>query len=329
MLEIQDLRTYYFTPEGFVKAVDGVSLKVAKAETIGIVGESGCGKTTLAYSILKLLPPAGKIVDGHIYYDGRDLIALKEDEMKKIRWKEISMIFQGAMDAFNPVIKVGRQIEEAIRIHETISKALIMKRIEELFELVNLEKKCIDNFPYELSGGMRQRAMIAMALACHPRLLIADEPTTALDVTVQLQILNLLKRLKSSLNLSVIFITHNLSVIAEICDKLGVMYAGHLVEYGEVTSIFARPLHPYTKGLLEAIITMSKTKEKTLFSISGVLPDLLNPPPGCRFYARCPLSRPICKKELPPIKLVNGTNVACHFLDKIKEISGKELYKCT
>jgi len=319
ILDIQDLVTYYTTLRGPVQAVDGVSFPVEKGEALGLAGESGCGKTTVALSILKILPSAGKILKGKILFKGEDLVKITENKMReKIRWKGISIVFQGAMNALNPVYKVGDQIIEAILTHEhDVEKDEARERTEKLFETVGLDPSRINNYPHEFSGGMRQRALIAMSLACNPTLLIADEPGTALDVIVQAQVLKLLKELKERLNLAVIVITHDLSIISETCEKSAIMYAGKLVEYGDIVSIYKEPLHPYTQGLLGAFpsITAARTR---MASIPGFPPDLLNPPSGCRFHPRCPYVMDVCKKEDP--RLLETTkgkhSVACHLVGK-------------
>ena len=316
LLEVQGLTTYYTTASGPVRAVEDVSFFVERGEGLGLAGESGCGKTTVALSLLRVLPPNGKIVRGKILLDGEDIVKLSEKEMReKIRWKGISLIFQGAMNALNPVYRIGDQIIEAILTHEPhITKKEAEKRVKKLFELVGLEPSRITNYPHEFSGGMRQRAMIAMAIACNPKLLIADEPGTALDVIVQAQILRLLRSLKQKLNLAMILISHDLSIIAETCENVAIMYAGKIVEIGQTISIFKKPLHPYTQGLIAAFPSI-KSKRMRMYAIPGNPPDLLNPPQGCRFHPRCKYAMDICLKEAPPlIEIEKGHFVACHLV---------------
>jgi len=318
VIELQNLKTYYSTLRGYVKAVDGVSLPVEKAEALGLAGESGCGKTTVALSIMRILPQGGRIVDGKILFKGKDIVKLGENEMrKKIRWKGISIIFQGAMNALNPVYSIENQIVEAIRAHEEdVTEDEAKKRVELLLETVGIESTRSTNYPYEYSGGMRQRAMIAMALACNPDLVIADEPGTALDVIVQAQVLQLMKELKDKLGLAMIVITHDLSIIAEICEKAAIMYAGKLVEYGDIVSVFNEPLHPYTRGLIGAFPNIRAAKTG-ISSIPGFPPDLLKPPSGCRFHPRCQYAMDICKKQEPEVMDVGKKHfAACHLLAK-------------
>lgn len=299
-----------------MKAVENVSFHVNEGEAFGLAGESGCGKTTLGLSILRILPPGGFIKEGKILFEGKDLVRLDDETLRtEIRWKKISMIFQGAMNALNPVLKIGDQISEAIMIHEPeVSKRQARERTAKLLELVGIDPSRMDNYPHEFSGGMKQRAMIAMALACNPKLVIADEPITALDVVVQAQVMRLLKELSEKLNLSLILITHDLSAMAETCDRVAIMYAGKIVELGDVLQVFKEPLHPYTQGLIAAFPDLYAKKTK-LVSIPGQPPDLLNPPPGCRFHVRCKYAMEICKKEEPKLLEVGKDHyVACHLV---------------
>jgi len=318
VLEVKGLKTYYTTLRGDVKAVDGVDFEVKKGKATGLAGESGCGKTTIALSVLRILPPGGRIVDGKVLFQGIDLTKLDEDEMRRdIRWKGISIVFQGAMNALNPVYTVGDQIVEAITTHEPdVGKREATERAMKLLELVGIEPSRISNYPHEFSGGMRQRAMIAMALACNPSILIADEPSTALDVIVAAQVLKLLKELKEKLGLGMILITHDLSIIAELCEISAIMYAGKIVEYGDIFTVFKEPLHPYTQGLINAFPNIRLPRSR-IASIPGFPPDLLNPPSGCRFHPRCPYAMDICKTEEPEfLHLGKGHYVACHLVSK-------------
>jgi len=316
LLELKNLTTYYKILRGYVKAVENVSFSLEKGEKLGLAGESGCGKTTIALSILRILPPGGQIVGGQILYEGIDLTKLDDSTMREqIRWKEISIIFQGAMNALNPVYTIEDQIVEAIQTHEPeVTKNEAKERARKLFELVGIEPSRVVNYPHEFSGGMRQRAMIAMALACNPKLLIADEPGTALDVIVQAQILKLLKKLSEQLGLAMIMITHDLSLISETCEKAAIMYAGRLVENADVYKIFKEPLHPYTQGLIGAFPDIKAPKQR-MVSIPGLPPDLLDPPPGCRFHPRCKYAMPICRKKDPElVEVEKGHFVACHLV---------------
>ncbi len=312
LLEVRNVKTYFYTMKGVVKAVDGISFKLNKGEVLGIAGESGCGKSTLAYTIMRLVPPPGKIVGGEIIMEGKNILELSEEEFRRqYRWKKISMVFQGAMNALNPVYTVGFQIAEAIMYHEGVTKKEAMARVYKLLQLVGIDPKRAHSYPHELSGGMKQRVMIAMALALNPPLVIADEPTTALDVVVQAQVMNVLKKLQRELKMSIIMITHDLSLIAEIADKIAILYAGKLVEFGTAEQIFLNPQHPYTKGLINSIPRLHGDIKK-LEWIPGLPPDLSNPPPGCRFHPRCKFRMDICDKEEPPIVEVEpGHYVAC------------------
>lgn len=315
LLEIKDLKTYFYTEDGIVPAVDGVSFYVKAGETLGVVGESGCGKSVTATSVLRLIPnPPGKIMKGSkITFDGKDILKLTEKEMRKIRGNEISMIFQEPMTSLNPVYKIGDQISEALILHQRMSKKDARERAVDMLRLVGIPmpEKVADEYPHSLSGGMRQRAMIAIALSCNPKLLIADEPTTALDVTVQAQILDLMNELKHKVNASIMMITHNLGVVAETCDRVIVMYAGKVVEEGDIYSIFEEPKHPYTIGLLNSIPS-EYSRGKKLESIKGSVPNPLNMPKGCRFWPRCDKAMAICREKEPNIiKLGEERAVSC------------------
>jgi len=316
LLDVENLTTYYAIRRGTVKAVEDVSFSLEKGESMGLAGESGCGKTTVALSILRILPVNGEIVSGKILFKNMDITKLSEEELrKKIRWSAISLIFQGAMNAMNPMYRVEDQIIEAIKVHElNVTKKDAKERIAKLFELVGLEPARARNYPHEYSGGMRQRAMIAMALACNPNILIADEPGTALDVIVQAQVLRLMNELRKKLDLGMIMISHDLSIISETCDKLAIMYAGKLVELGDTFSMFKKPAHPYTQGLIAAFPSIYAPKQE-MMALPGLPPNLLNPPKGCRFAPRCPYAMDICKKKTPQLKEVStGHYVACYLV---------------
>jgi len=319
LLEIKNLKTHFFTHEGTVKAVDGVSFKINQGETLGIVGESGSGKSVTALSVMRLIPhPPGKIVGGEIYFEGKDLLKLDDKEIRKMRGKKISMIFQEPMTSLDPVFTIGHEIGEVIQLHQGLNKEEARKKSIEILKIVGMPdvEKRIDNYPHELSGGMRQRVMIAMALSCNPTLLIADEPTTALDVTIQAQILRLINDLKDKFGASVMLITHDLGVIAEMCDNVAVMYAGHIVEYTDVYTLFSNPLHPYTKGLSKSIPRMNVETEH-LDAIPGIVPNLLDLPSGCPFHPRCDFCFERCVKEMPElIEIENSHLVKCHLVKK-------------
>jgi peptide/nickel transport system ATP-binding protein/oligopeptide transport system ATP-binding protein len=322
LVEIKNLKTYFYTEDGVVPAVDGVDFYIKPGETLGVVGESGCGKSVTSLSILRLIPdPPGKILEGsEILFEGKELLKLSEKEMRKIRGNDISMIFQEPMTSLNPVFRIGYQLEEVLKLHQKMNNAEARKKSIELLKLVDIPRpeKVVDDFPHSLSGGMRQRAMIAMALACNPKLLIADEPTTALDVTVQAQILDLMKELKNKINSSVMLITHNLGVVAETCDRIIVMYAGVVVEEGSVFSIFEEPKHPYTAGLIKSIPSLeAKCVHNKLESIPGIVPNPLNMPNGCRFSPRCSHAMDICKIDEPELTVLGDERkVRCHLYNK-------------
>ena len=305
---------YYRTLRGYVQAVDRVSFEMKKEEALGLAGESGCGKTSAALAIVRLLPWNARILEGKIIFENNDLTKMSEKEIRyKIRWKKISMIFQGAMNALHPTYNIGHQITEAILAHEDITNKEALGRAEKLLELVGMEAEKIGRYPHELSGGMKQRVVTAMALACNPDLVIADEPTTALDVIVQAQVLKVMKELRSKLKLSWILITHDLSLITETCNRLAIMYAGKIMEYGDLIALYKEPLHPYTQKLLTAFPSIVGPKTD-MSSIPGFPPDLLRPPPGCRFHPRCSKAMEICKKKEPKFldALKKGHFVACH-----------------
>ena len=315
LLEISDLKTHFFTDDGVVKAVDGVSFSVEKKESFGLVGESGCGKSITALSIIRLIPnPPGKIVGGSILLEGEDLVNKSEREMQKIRGKDISMIFQEPMTSLDPLFTIGDELIEVLMLHQNLDRKEAMKKSIEMLKVVGIPEaeKRIKEYPHQLSGGMRQRAMIAMALSCNPKLLIADEPTTALDVTIQAQILRLIEDLKDDFSTAVLLITHDLGVVAETCKNVAVMYAGKIVEQGNVDDIFENPLHPYTVGLNNAIPRLDVDK-KRLQIIEGNVPNLIDMPKGCKFYPRCPYVMDICRTVEPPLeKKENGHLSRCY-----------------
>lgn len=319
LLRVSNLKTYFFSHEGVVKAVDAVSFSVRQGETLGIVGESGSGKSVTALSIMRLIPqPPGKIISGEIIFNGENIISLTEKQMQKIRGEKISMIFQEPMTSLDPVFTIGHEIVETILLHEKISKQEAGKKAIQMLEVVGIPDpvRRMKNYPHELSGGMRQRIMIAIALSCNPELLIADEPTTALDVTIQAQILRLMNDLKTRFNTSVLMITHDLGIISEMCDYVAVMYAGHIVEYTDVYTIFDKPLHPYTIGLNRSIPRMDRETEK-LETIRGIVPNLLSLPKGCPFNSRCDLAFDRCFQEMPELIEVEPEHfVKCFLIEK-------------
>ena len=317
LLEVRDLQTHFYTQDGVVKAVNGVSFSVNRGETLGIVGESGCGKSVTSLSIMRLIPtPPGKIVGGQIMFDGEDLLKLSDEEMRKIRGNRIAMIFQDPMTSLNPVLPIGRQITESVELHMGLSKRESQNRAAELLNMVGIPDalKRLDNYPHQFSGGMRQRVMIAMALSCNPELLIADEPTTALDVTIQAQILELIDRLRSELETAVIIITHDLGVVAGMTDRVTVMYAGRVVEEGPTRELFANPRMPYTIGLLRSIPRLDQIGQR-LTPIRGTPPDLINLPELCPFSARCDYVQANCLQQTPPLRDVGPSHRAACLYD--------------
>ncbi len=334
LVAVRDLETRFVTERGVVKAVDVVSFDIPAGKTLGVVGESGCGKSVTALSIMRLIPdPPGRVIGGRILYRGRDLLGLEEAEMRKIRGKRISMIFQEPMTSLNPVLRIGEQIAEAVRLHEGADDERAMERTVEMLELVGIPsaRERARAYPHQLSGGMRQRVMIAMALSCNPDLLIADEPTTALDVTIQAQIMDLLRRLQRELGMSIILITHDLGVVAEMADQVVVMYAGNVVEQGTVDQIFGSPTHPYTRGLLRSVPSFTDFKEASagpgsagaarrhrLHTIAGIVPDLLKLPRGCRFQERCEKVKEACRGDEPPLETrADGRRVRCLYPEEL------------
>jgi len=315
LLEVKNLQTYFFTDAGVVKSVDDVSFSVEHGKTLGIVGESGCGKSVTSLSIMQLVEtPPGKIVGGEIMYEGKDLLKMKKEEMRKIRGGEIAMIFQEPMTSLNPVFTVGQQITEALMLHMKLDKAQAKERAIEMLKLVKipLAEKRFNEYPHQLSGGMRQRVMIAMALSCNPKLLICDEPTTALDVTIQAQILELINELKEKLGTAIMMITHDLGVIAEVADDVMVMYAGKVVEYGTADEIFENPKHPYTFGLMNCIPKLTDEDHSRLSVIPGMVPSFDQMPKGCTFCPRCSEAKKICEERMPELKVLeDGSKVRC------------------
>ena len=317
LLEIRGLQTEFVTDDGVVRAVDGVDLAIDRGETVGVVGESGCGKTVTALSVLKLIPmPPGRIAGGQILWRGRDLVPLRPQDMQDIRSKEIAIIFQEPMTSLNPVYTIGDQISEVIRLHEGVGRRAALERAVDMLRLVHIPnpERRVRDYPHQFSGGMRQRVIIAMALSCSPALLIADEPTTALDVTIQAQILELLAEIKSRLGMAIMLITHAMGVVAETAQRVAVMYAGKVVEEAPVEQLFAQPSHPYTQGLIRSIprIDAAATRRRRLESIAGMVPSPLDPLPGCRCAPRCPFARADCIEAVPPLReIAPGHKVAC------------------
>jgi len=321
LLQVRGLATWFETPRGIAKVLDGLDLDVGRGEIVGLVGESGSGKSVTAYSVVRLVRPPGSVVAGRVLFEGRDLLSLPEGQMRHVRGKEISMIFQDPRGYLDPVARVGNVLNEIYRTHEQASRKEAKARALELLRAVGLPapERVYRAYPHELSGGMAQRAMIALALACSPKLLIADEPTTALDVTIQIQIVRLLAELRTQLDLSILLITHNLSVVAEVCDRVAVMYAGEVVENGAAREIFESPRHPYTVGLLRARPRIGTVEEK-LADIPGRVPDLLELPAGCRFHPRCFLADDRCRHEAPGLRPLMPDHVSrCHYAERVQE----------
>ena len=323
ILEIKDLAIHFYTEDGDVAAVNGIDLALRHGDTLGLVGETGAGKTTTAKGILRLIPsPPGKIVSGKVLFDGENLLEKTEKEMQKIRGGKISMIFQDPMTALNPVLRVDDQIAEVIRLHSSCSKSEALKGALEMLEKVGIPASRGRDYPHQFSGGMKQRVVIAMALACNPKLLLADEPTTALDVTIQAQVLDMMKTLKDEFGTSMILITHDLGVVAETCDKVAIMYAGEIVEYGSLEDIFDRMAHPYTKGLFDSLPSLDRVDHR-LKPIRGLMPDPTDLPEGCSFQPRCPYATEQCKGEAPVLEEIGpGHHCRCHHVSKGGENDG-------
>ncbi|NLW40021.1 MAG: ABC transporter ATP-binding protein [Tissierellia bacterium] len=320
ILEIKDLVVHYITDEGVVEAVNGLNMTLKRGETLGLVGETGAGKTTTALSILRLVPnPPGKIISGEIHFDGENLLELSEEEMRSIRGNKISMIFQDPMTSLNPVMTVGEQIAEGIEIHQGLSTDEAMEKAHEMLELVGIPRERAIDYPHQFSGGMKQRVVIAIALACNPSLLIADEPTTALDVTIQAQVLELMRNLREEFNTAMILITHDLGIVAETCDKVAVMYAGEVIEYATLEQLFENPKHPYTIGLFGSIPSLEHDVER-LKPIKGLMPDPTNLPSGCPFHPRCSHAQDICKERKPIVtNIEEGHMVKCLIYEGVIE----------
>jgi peptide/nickel transport system ATP-binding protein len=300
LLDVSHLKMHFQLPSGWVRAVDDISFSLGRGETIGLVGESGCGKTSAALSVMNLLPDNGHIRDGQVVFDGQDISHFTDEQMRRIRWRRIAIIFQGAMNALNPVYRVGDQLMDALMLHDrAITRKQARQRVADLFSQVGIEPSRMDHYPHEYSGGMKQRAMIAMALLCNPDLIICDEPTTALDVVIQDQIIEKLKELQKEHQQGMIIISHDISVIAETCDKIAVMYGGKIIEYGRTADVFQRPSHPYTVGLLRSFPSI-RGEIRALVTIPGDPPDLITPPPGCRFADRCPVALDVCRQNAEP-----------------------------
>ena len=313
LINVQDLKIHFFTFRGAAKAVDGVSFQIQKNQTLGLIGESGCGKTTTAMALMQFVKPPGKIINGKILFNGSNIAAMNDEEIRQLRGRDIAIVRQEAQNALNPVMTIGRQITELILEHEPVTKKAALARARNQLNLVGISDQRINSYPHEFSGGMKQRAMVAIATACNPQLLILDEPTTGLDVIVQRQILSMLNNLKEELHLTSVFISHDLSVVAETCDRVAVMYAGKLMEEADTVDLYQRPMHPYSQALIGAYPSL-KGEKKKLMSIPGAPPRLIDPPQGCRFAPRCSHAMTICRKKEPEIKKKEGHRVACHLI---------------
>lgn len=313
LLNVRNLKAYYRLGSAWVRAVDGVTFTLSAGETLGLVGESGCGKSTLALALLRLLPPNGQIVEGNVLLEDRDLVTFSDAEIRMVRWREMSMIFQGAMNSLNPVFRVGDLLAEALLAHETLPPEVVRTRVTRSLELAGFPPDRRSSYPHELSGGMRQRAVIALSLVCNPHVVIADEPTTALDVVVQDGILRRLKAIQRELRLAMLLVTHDIAVVAQVCNRVAVMYAGLIFEYAPVREIFKNPRNPYTIGLMSSVPSLTGPM-RSLESIPGTPPDLRAPPPGCRYAGRCPIAQEICTNLAPPlIEVAPGHWSRCHF----------------
>jgi len=314
LVEIDDLKIHFFTRRGPAKAVDKISFGIEKNDTFGLIGESGCGKTTVALSMIRIVKPPGRIVGGRIFFNKSDIVRMSHEEIRRLRGKDISIVRQEAQNALNPVMTIGKQITEVILHHENVPKEAAWARAADQLALVGISDKRMTSYPHEFSGGMKQRAMVAISTACNPKFLILDEPTTGLDVIVQRQLLSLIKDLKTRLHLTALLITHDLSVIAETCDRVAVMYAGKIVEQADTVSLYGHPIHPYSQALIGAYPSLEGERKK-LKSIPGAPPGLIDPPPGCRFQPRCPHAMDVCEREDPAVLERDGHRVACHLVE--------------
>ncbi len=323
LIRIEDLKVQYLSPRGPVRAVDGVTFDIRPGEVMGLAGESGCGKSTVAQAILRILQPPAVITNGRVLFDGNDILDMSDDQLNEFRWRDVSMVFQSAMNSLNPVMTIGDQITDAIQAHQRMPGRKALERAEELLRIVGIEAARIDSYPHQLSGGMRQRAVIAIALALNPPLMIMDEPTTALDVVVQKEIMSTISRLKQELGFSILFITHDLSLLVEISDRIAIMYAGQIVELANARELFEQPLHPYTNGLMSSFPPLTGDRVK-LSGIPGSPPDLVHPPAGCRFAARCPRRFEPCGSEPLFAEAKPGHRVACHLYPESRTPQAQE-----